>query len=230
MARQSRLQVPGLAHYVLLKGHNGRPVCIDAVDRASLLQALAAACSAHALVVHAYALPGDSVHLLVRPQAAASLSRAMQALGRRYVGGFNRRHGHSGTLWDGRFRAAVIEPGATTLQMLSYIDGLGAGVEGDASLRSSLSSSLSSRCSPARDALVVDPPEVWALGNTPFEREAAYRAQMRHGLEPAQEAALAAALRGGWAMGSPAFHSALAQELGREVRPRPRGRPSLCPQ
>ena len=63
------------------------------------------------VALHAYALLDDAVQLLLRPPSDAALSRMMQALGRRYVAAFNRRHGRSGTLWDGRFRAGVVQPG-----------------------------------------------------------------------------------------------------------------------
>ena len=46
----------------------------------------------------------------------------MQGLGRRYGAGFNRRHGRSGALFDGRFRAAVVEPGEWTLAALRLVD------------------------------------------------------------------------------------------------------------
>jgi putative transposase len=106
MARLPRLALPGRAHYIIQRGHRGGPVFDDDVDRRAFLDALREASAAHGVAVHAYALPAGEVQLLATPPSAAALSATMQALGRRYVGAYNRRHGQSGTLWDGRWRAA----------------------------------------------------------------------------------------------------------------------------
>src|SRR4051812_44101020 len=123
MARLPRLVVPGLPHCVIQRGHNGQTVAADDTDRQAYLRALRDAAATNGVAVHAYALGDDEVQLLVTPSAAPSLSQMMQALGRRYVSAYNARHGRSGTLWDGRFRAAVVEPGAWMLLALRWVDG-----------------------------------------------------------------------------------------------------------
>jgi putative transposase len=70
-----------------------------------------------------------------------------------------------------------------------------------------------------------NPPEIWALGNTPFEREAAYRSLLAAGLPATQAQALRQAALGGWAAGSAAFALDLSRATARPARPRPRGRP-----
>ena len=76
-----------------------------------------------------------------------------------------------------------------------------------------------------RDPLVVDPPEYWRLGNTPFEREAAYGRLLAQGLDAATLHRIEHAAANGWAIGSPQFLAEIAQRAGRPVRPRARGRP-----
>jgi putative transposase len=125
MARQPRLVLPGYVHYVLLRGHNGAPVLEDAADEQAFVAALREALQGTDVQLHACALLGSEVRLLLRPPLAEALSRLIQTLGRRYVAGFNQRHGRSGTLWDGRFRAAVIEPGARCLLALRHLEALG---------------------------------------------------------------------------------------------------------
>lgn len=68
-------------------------------------------------------------------------------------------------------------------------------------------------------------PETWALGNTPFDREAAYRALLLAGLPQAETDALRQAALGGWAAGSAAFVATVAQTAARPAAPRARGRP-----
>jgi len=219
VARLPRLVAPGLAHHLLQHGHNAQPVFVDDDDRRAYLAALHEAARGHAVQLHAYALLDNQVHLLLRPPTAAALSRMMQALGRRYVAAFNRRHGRSGTLWAGRFRAAVVQDGAPLRQSLLLIDGL------TSSREAHRWSSAPHRLGLQRDPLVVDPPEYWQLGNTPFEREGAYAALLARGLDDAQVLHIEHAAANGWALGSPQFLAQMAQLLGRAVQPRPRGRP-----
>jgi putative transposase len=203
----------GQAHLVVQRSHGGRPVFVDDVDRQRYLQALADAAAAEAVKVHAYALGEDGVWLLVTPAEASALSRFMQSVGRAYVSAYNRRHSQRGTLWDGRFRCSVVEPGAARLGALRIIDASGG------------TTSAIHRTGGRREAWLADPPEYWALGNTPFDREAAYRTLLVQGLPAAECERLAAAAQGGRAVGSPAFVASASAESGRPVGPRPRGRP-----
>jgi len=216
MARLPRLVIPGHAHYIVQQGHNGQPVMIDDEDRALYLAALRDAFVTRRVELLAYALTDGAVHLLATPPSAEGLSAAMQAVGRRYVAAFNRRHGRSGTLWDGRFRGTVVEPGDTLLDVLRLIDGLPAP-------RSSAAHHLGE----LRDPLLTDPPEFWGLGNTPFEREAAWRSFLATGAGEAETAEIRRCVLHGWVLGSAAFVERLAAETDRPTRPRPRGRPSL---
>jgi putative transposase len=217
MARLPRLALPGHAHWIVQRGTSGRPVFADDEDRRSFLTALREAAALEQVRIHAYALADNEVHLLARPATAQGLSRMMQALGRRYVSAHHRRHGGSGTLWDGRFRCAVVEPGSTLLEVLRLIDGL-APAPGQGT--------LAHRSGGVVDPLVVDPPEFWTLGNTPFDRQLAWGAAVGEGLAPARAEALLRAAQGGWVCGSPAFAALVAEATGRPAAPRPRGRPA----
>jgi putative transposase len=225
MARLPRLVLPGHAHHLVQRGHNRQPVFLDDEDRRNYLAALHEAARAQAVAVHAYALLPNEVQLLLTPPIGDTLSRMMQALGRRYVGAYNRRHACSGTLWEGRFRAGVVQPGAATLQSLQLIDTLAARRGQAASPQASVWTSAPHRLGQCRDPLITDPPEFWQLGNTPFEREAAYRALLERGLDDALRLRIEHAAANGWALGSAAFLAQVAQALGRPTRPRAPGRP-----
>ncbi len=219
MARLPRLEWPGRLHYVILRGHGalGIPgVFTDTADRLAFVAALREATQAVAAQVHAYALLHDEAQLLVTPTEPGALGRLMQAVGRRYVSAYNRRHGHRGSLWAGRFHSAVVEAGDLALAALRLVDGA-SGEHG--------ATSAGHRSGAAREAWLSDPPEVWSLGNTPFEREAAYRALLAQGSPPTQAAALRRAALGGWALGSAAFIAAAERATARPTTPRPRGRP-----
>jgi putative transposase len=225
MARLRRLVLPGQVHHLVHRGHNAQPVFVDDEDRRDYLAALLGAARANAVVLHAYALVDNEVQLLLRPPNESALSRTMQALGRRYVAGFNRRHGRSGTLWQGRFRAGVVQDGAHVLESLLLIDTLAARRVPAVLPPESVWSSAAHRLGLRRDPLVTDPPEFWRLGNTPFEREAAYGALLAQGLDATLAQRIEHAAANGWALGAPEFLAQVASALGRPVRPRARGRP-----
>ncbi len=217
MARLPRLVVAGQAHCVVQLGLPERPVFVDSTDRhryAAML--LLSAAVSENCPVHAWALLDHEVRLVATPATATALARLMQAVGRRYVSAYHRRHGGSGTLWSGRFRSAVLEPGAAVLDALRWVDGAHAAPE---------STSASHRGSGPGLAGLQDPPELWALGNTPFEREAAYRVLLAAGLPRSREQWLRNAVMGGWAAGSDPFVSALGAGMNRPARPRGPGRP-----
>ncbi len=216
MARLPRLALAGHAHLVIQRGHNGHTVFADAQDRQQYLAALREAAAGAQVALHAYALLDNEVRLLATPAQAAGLARLIQALGRRYVGAYNRRHGRSGTLWDGRFRCALLEPGDNLLRALLWVDTATAEPE-----RTSSAHRTGGALSPA----LTDPPEYWALGNTPFERQARYGAMLQLGVPAPAAQQLRDAALGGWAVGSAAFTAAVAEASARPSRPRPRGRP-----
>ena len=218
MARLPRLVLPGHAHYVIQRGLPGHSAFVDEIDRRIYLAHLREAAALHRVQTHAWALLPDEVQLLLTPADATALGLCIQAIGRSYVSAYHRRHAGKGTLWDGRYRAGVVEPGPLRLTVLAMIDG-----------RSSEPgwTSAAHRLGGPRDVALTDPPEFWSLGNTPFEREGAYRQHLFAPAPAETTAALRRAALGGWPVASPAFAHALSAEMGRPSRPRSAGRPRL---
>ena len=224
MARLPRLAVSSALHLVMLRGHDGRPIAVDDIDRQSLLAALREAAFAERVAVHAYVLLDSELHALATPPEAASLSRWLQGFGRRYVAAFNRRHRRQGTLWAGRFHASVVDP-AWLLDAIVHVERLPVQAHLADSAVAWPWSSAPAHVGQRRDALISDHPDYWALGNTPFERELAHADRLKEGLPDALDARFDQAVRRGRAVGSPAFLTALSDRLGRSTVARPRGRP-----
>ncbi len=220
MARLPRLALAGQAHWLSQPAHGSGPAFADDADRRQYLSAVQDAARAEQVQVHAFALLPHEVHLLATPAESHSLGRLMQAVGRRYVSAYHRRHGGSGTLWAGRFKCALVQPGAPLLDVLCLLDGMDA----DAG-----HTSLAHRTTDGLLALLTDPPEYWALGNTPFDRQARWRDRVAEGLSPTMRQQLLATARGGWVIGSAAFRQQVAEATARPVAPRPRGRPATTP-
>lgn len=229
MARLPRLAVPGLPHYLVQRGHNQQPVFLDDEDRRAYLAALGESAATQKVALLAFALLDDQVHLLVLPPQAEALGRLLQSLGRRYGAGFNRRHGRSGTLWEGRYRATVLEPARHLLDAMRAVE--------QAPLRAGLTaqagdwpwSSAAHHLGRTRLGWMSDPPAYWSLGNTPFERELAWQRLLDEPLAPALCEPLLLAVHKGWAFGSGTFIAALGSAVARPLLPRPRGRPRRAP-
>jgi putative transposase len=229
MARPVRLLVPGEVHLLSQHGHNGQPVFRDDDDRRRYLDDLREVCAVNQVALHAYALLDDRVCLLATPSSAEGVSRLMQGVGRRYVVWHNRRHGRSGTLWEGRFRAVVIDAAEHATAALRYVDSLPlrGGVAPD--LLATAWSSAAHHLGVRRDRLLSDPVQFWALGNTPFEREALYRQALLQGLSGAEWRRFDEALVRGGALGPSDFIRRLEGLVQRSLVARPRGRPRREP-
>ena len=227
MARLPRLIVPGLPHLVSQRAQHGQAMVRDDEDRRALLALLREGLARQRVALHAYSLHEGRLDLVATPATAEGLSLLMQSVARRHAAAYNRRHARSGGLWEGRFRAAVLEPERWLLAAMQYVEQAGApalpGPGGAAS--PDPWSSRSHHTGRRVDPLLTEPAPYWSLGNTPVEREAAYRELLEQGLAPAQSTAIEQALRGGWALGSSAFQQQVGLGAARPAAPRPRGRP-----
>jgi putative transposase len=229
MARLPRLIVDGLPHIVSQRVQHEQTLARDAADRSALLDRLRMAAFEHAVAIHAYALLDDRFDLVVTPGSAAGLSHFMQAVARGHSAAFNRRHGRAGGLWAGRYRVAVIDAASWLLTCMRYVDQQAQRppTAGDVAAADPAPavSSQSHHTGANVEAWMHDPAPYWALGNTPFERQATYRALVARPVAEEEVMQIAAALRGGWALGPAGFAQGL--EVG-SVRPATRrvpGRP-----
>lgn len=225
MARQARLIIPGHPHHVLVRGNNQQAIFADDDDRLRLLGLLREVSREHGLALHAYVLMPNHLHLLATPRDEEAMARAVQSLGRRYVGAFNHRHSRSGTLWEGRYRAHAVGGPTHVLACMRFIElnPMRAGLA--AELGDYPWSSLSHHLGGTRDLLITEPAAYWALGNTPFDREAAYRTWVEQGVGSAEQQRIVAALVGGRPLGDATYLSELEKLTGRALAPRRRGRP-----
>ncbi|MBI3367522.1 MAG: hypothetical protein HY021_03435 [Burkholderiales bacterium] len=150
----------------------------------------------------------------------------VQDLGRRYAGAFNRRHRRVGALWNGRFRSTVVQPGALAIDAMVYVEHSASEDDAHEGAPPNPWSSAPHHLGQLRDGLVSELDAYWRLGNTPFEREAAYARCLADGLSAHQRQRIADAAHKGWPLGDTTFVQTLAEAVDRPVQPRPRGRPA----
>jgi len=225
MARLARLTVTDYPHHVILRGNNRQDIFLDVRDRERMLALLLEHSRQHGVDVHAYVLMGNHLHLLLTPRRDCGLPAMMQAVGRAYVRWFNLRHQRTGTLWEGRYRSTVIDTERYLLTCMAYIDlnPVRAGLVADPA---AYPWSSHGHCIGQRiDPLITPHPLFWALGNTPFSREAAYAEMVRAGIAPVQQQALTEATLAGWALGDSGFVASLQKQTPRRVQKAHAGRP-----
>jgi putative transposase len=225
MARLPRLTLPGYPHHVIQRGNNRQAIFACAADYRVMLDLLEEKSKKFDVLVHAYVLMSNHLHLLATPQAADGLPKMMQAVGRSYVRYFNDTQKRSGTLWEGRYKSTVIQAARYLLACMVYIDlnpvRAGLVMQPQDYPWSSYLHYLGVRT----DRLITPHALYWELGNTPFAREAAYAELVQSGINLVQQAALTDATLSGWALGGPDFVADLQKRTERRVTKSGAGRP-----
>jgi putative transposase len=225
MARLPRLSLPGHLHHVIQRGNNGQPIFATEADHVLLLAQLDEGARALAVAVHAYVLLPNRFEMLATPAEPNAIALLMQSVGRRYVRHFNRSQARTGTLWEGRYRSTLVQASHWLLPCMADLD--------LAPVRAGLAaepkawpwSSHRHYAGQASDRLLTPHPLYWALGNTPFSREAAYCQLVAAGVADALHRRIEDCALHGWALGDDAFVAGLRQETGRRVARGRAGRP-----
>jgi len=120
MARPLRLEFEGALYHVTSRGDRQENIYDDDVDRQAFLSVMASVCESCNWVCHAYCLMNNHYHLLVETPDA-NLSRGMRQLNGVYTQTFNRRHGRVGHVFQGRYKAILVERENYLLELSRYI-------------------------------------------------------------------------------------------------------------
>lgn len=226
MARLPRLTVAGYPHHVIQRGNNRQPIVKTDADREVLLDLLAENAKKHQVAINAYVLMDNHFHLLLTPETGEGVPLMMQAVGRRYVRHFNDLHQRTGTLWEGRYKSTLIQTDRYLLACMAYLDlnPVRAGMVSDPG-QYAWSSHRHFR-GQTNDRRITPHALYWALGNTPFAREAAYTELVRAGLAVDEQKAITQATLQGWALGDAEFVEELQKRTPRRITKARAGRPS----
>ncbi len=175
MPRRPRSILPNLPVHIVQRGNNRRACFRQHKDFRSYLAALRETSTQYRVAIHAYALMTNHVHILATPEGADSASKMMQQLGRKYVSYFNKAHGRTGTLWEGRFRSSAIRSVRYLFACYRYIE-LNP-VRADLALAPGLYKWSSYRANAqGRPSDLLTPRDEWlALGQSDCERVRRYR-------------------------------------------------------
>ena len=120
MARPLRLEFAHALYHVTSRGDRREDIYLDDADREAWLAVLAQVCKRFNWTVHAYCLMSNHYHLLVETPDA-NLSAGMRQLNGVYTQHVNRRHGRVGHVYQGRFKAIIVQKDAYLMELARYV-------------------------------------------------------------------------------------------------------------
>lgn len=196
MPRQPRRVLPGTAMHVIQRGNNRAACFRGRSDYLVYLLHLHELTRKFDCAVHAYCLMPNHVHLLLTPSHEQGLT-FMRDLGQRYLQYFNRRHGRTGTLWEGRFRSSLTQSARYVLAGYRYIELTRCGPS-FAAVPKTMMVEPPRQCRAAKRSLVSPHAEFSAFGADTASRRSAYLELFRQTLEPLLLDEIRAAVNAGY--------------------------------
>jgi REP-associated tyrosine transposase len=121
VARPLRIEFPGAVYHVTSRGDRREPIFVDDEDRQSMLSVVEQAMARFDAQALAYCLMGNHYHLVLHTRQA-NLSRLMRHLNGVTTQNFNRRHGKVGHLFQGRFKAILVDRDSYLLEVCRYVE------------------------------------------------------------------------------------------------------------
>lgn len=122
MARLTRYVIPNQPQHIIQRGNNRQIIFASDADYQFFRDEMAEASKKHGLLIHAYVWMTNHIHLLATPLYVHSISKVFQSVGRKYVQYFNFTYKRSGTLWEGRYRATIVDSEMYLLKLMRYIE------------------------------------------------------------------------------------------------------------
>jgi putative transposase len=120
MTRPLRVEFPGAVYHVTSRGDGREAIYVDDTDRDCFLAVVGQVLDRFAWRCHAYCLMGNHYHLLIETPEA-NLARGMRQLNGVYTQRFNRQHGRVGHVFQGRYKAIVVQKDKHLLELCRYV-------------------------------------------------------------------------------------------------------------
>lgn len=120
MPRKPRIHFPGAVYHVMLRGNGGQDIFTDDFDRSRFLLILQQEQELSGCRIHAYCLMYNHIHLALQVDNIP-LSKIMQKVGFRYTQYYNRKLKRTGHLFQGRFKAILVDQNNYLLELVRYI-------------------------------------------------------------------------------------------------------------
>lgn len=228
MARLPRYVIPGQPQHIIQRGNNRQQIFAADADYQFFRDALVDAAKKHGLAIHAYAWMTNHIHLLATPELDDSISKVFQSVGRRYVQYFNFTYRRSGTLWEGRYRATVVDSEQYLLTLMRYIElnPVRAGMVTHPRDYAWSSYHYNAQGEAGLNAdWITQHREYMRLGRSVAERQSAYRQLFRAALPAHDLKEIRESTHKGWALGSDRFKAKIEGLGQRRATSKGVGRP-----
>ncbi len=227
MPRKPRFTLPGIPQHIIQRGNNRKPCFFDQEDFQRYLIDLKAALQNNECELHAYVLMSNHIHMLVTPFVVHGVSHVMQDLGRKYVKYINRKYKRTGTLWEGRYKACLVDSEAYLLTCMRYIElnpvRAGMVIHPGEYGWSSYATNAQGRV----DDILSRHPVYTALGDSDVKRQRIYRDLFTRHPDFEQVSAIRTALNQELVIGRDDFKEKLEQVSMRQTRRGKDGRPRI---
>jgi putative transposase len=228
MARLPRYVIPGQPQHIIQRGNNRQAIFVTDEDYQFFRDALVEAAGRFGLAIHAYVWMTNHIHLLATPTYDDSISKTFQSAGRKYVQYFNFTQKRSGTLWEGRYRATVVDTEQYLLKLMRYIE-MNPVRAGMVAHPRDYKWSSHRRYSNGENDLnlswLVEHDQYVQLARDPADRRASYRSLFRRELDAAELQTIRDASHKGWALGNEKFRKEIEALCDRRASPAAKGRP-----
>lgn len=223
MARLPRFDVPGHPQHVIQRGNNRSIIFVGDEDYEFYMTKLGEACKRYQCDLHAYVLMTNHVHLLMTPHLKGGIGKVMQMLGRYYVQYFNYQYNRTGTLWEGRYKATVLDSEQYLLSCSRYIELNPVRADMVNHPADYPWSSYHFNALGVSNSLIKAHTIYIALGRRAASRQSAYRALFEHQIPERTMDEIRAATNKSWALGNEKFLEQIEELTQRQVQPKPRG-------
>jgi putative transposase len=223
MARLPRFVLPGVPQHVIQRGNNRQQILHKEEDYWFLWEKIGAAAEKFDCRIHAYVLMPNHFHLVLTPLGEDGVGKLMQYVGRYYVQYFNGCYDRTGTLWEGRYRATLVDPAVYLLPVSQYVESnpVRAGLVGDPAEYAW--SSYAANAAGAEDRLITPHATFEHLGRSHKARQAAYAKAFATPLDETLLTRIRDATNKAWVLGDRDFCNHIEARLNRRTSPRPRG-------
>ncbi len=226
MPRKPRMYLPEIPAHIVQRGNNREPCFFAEDDYRFYLDRLGRALKRYRVKCHAYVLMTNHVHLLLTPADEVGISKVMSLLGQHYVQYINHSYRRSGTLWEGRHKASIVNADEYLLLCYRYIE-----------------------LNPVRAGMVNSPDEypwssylyhAWGkqnqilndhelylgLGKTDEDRHYSYRELFRAEMTDRDIHSISHSLHYNYPLGNDRFKEKIEETLERQIGYAKKGRPS----
>ena len=230
MARLPRYVLPGQPQHIIQRGNNRQVIFTCDEDFQFFRDAVVHASEQHGLAIHAYVWMSNHIHLLATPDSELGISKVFQSVGRKYVQYFNRTYHRTGTLWEGRYRATVVDSEAYLMKLMRYIElnPVRAGMVAHPCDYAWSSYARNADAAVGVNADWIKPHDVYlSLAHDPSDRSRAYCALFNTVIDNAELAQIRDCTHKGWALGDEQFKAEMQMRANRQSRSKGVGRPRI---